>query len=129
MAKEEPTAFARFISTVDDGRPHAAITEELSLLVQKMSSEAYSRDQIVKGELTLKLKFSVSPSGVVTVDYDAKRKEPVRKTVPGVMWLAKGGQLVAQDPRQTLLPLREVKRAEDDELREALSGSAPMKEV
>lgn len=128
MAKETPTAFAQFIGAVGDGRPHAAITEELSLLIQKCSTEAYSRDQIVKGELALKLKFAVSPSGVVTVDYDVKRKEPARKALPGMMYVADGGQLVAQDPRQTTLPLREVKRPRD-ELREALTDGAPAKEI
>lgn len=112
--QEGPRSFARFIESLADGAANSQLSEELFELARKLQNEAQMRDVAVKGELTLKIKLSADPMGMVGVLYDVKRKDPTRPTRVGVMWLTKGGNLSAQNPRQPELPnIRQVKAREE----------------
>lgn len=111
---EGPRSFARFIESLADGAACSELSEELFGLSNKLQDESLARNTPVKGELTLKIKLAADPRGMVAIHYDVKRKDPVRPTSAGVMWLTKGGNLTAQNPKQLELgALRQVKQRED----------------
>lgn len=103
---------AVFLTKVADGELHARFSDELARLGAALLEEAKRRDGKVKGELVLKLAFSVAPSGISEVGYSVKVKKPEPKTSLGTHWITPGGNFVQENPRQQTLPLREVPKAE-----------------
>lgn len=67
-------------------------------------------DQGKGGELTLKVKVKPagSRSGAVNVTYDVICKKPVGERPTQIMWPTPEGDLLASDPRQQKLDLRDV---------------------
>lgn len=130
MAKEDvekainegPRSFARFTETVADGDLHAELSDELHELIEHLANHALTVSSPGKGEMSIKFKFSVDKSGVVDVAWDVQSKIPKPARSKGVMWLTKGNNLTAQNPRQQKLPLREVPVA-PTEVREANDGA------
>lgn len=112
MAKEEegPRSAVVFLDGLADGRCAAQLSGALHDLGKVLADESAARDATVKGELTLKIKFACERNGVVSVDYDIKVKQPAQVTSRGLMWLTPGGNFTAHNPKQQVLPLREVKR-------------------
>jgi hypothetical protein len=101
---------AVFLTHVADGTCHADLSRELRDLGMRLVEEAQRRDAKVKGELVLKLSFTTSPgvAGVTEVAYDIKVKVPPAKRPTGTMWITRAGNFSQENPRQTVLPLREV---------------------
>jgi hypothetical protein len=110
--EEGPRSFARFLELLADGAAHAQLSGELMELGKTLRAEAYHRDAAVRGELTLKIKFTAQAGGSVGIDYEIKSKVPPKRTAHGAMYLTDAGNLVADNPRQPNLPgvLREVPR-------------------
>lgn len=111
---EAPRSFTRFLDLLADGAAAAQLAAKLFELGRRLREEAHNRDESVKGELTLKLKFLAQPSGSIGVDYEIRSKEPALRTAHGAMYLTDAGNFVPENPRQPLLPgvLREVKPLE-----------------
>ena len=106
--EEGARSFARFVEMVSDGACQLEASAELHKLCCALREDASARSNASKGELTVRFALTVEPSGVVGVAYEIKRKEPTPSRPKGVLWLTKGGNLSAQNPRQQTLPLREV---------------------
>lgn len=110
MKKEDtaPRSFAVFIHDLADGDANRELSELLHELVKKLAADAYNRASVSKGKLGVKFNVSVDPRGQVVIGWDASTTEPKPPRTGGVMWLDKGNNLVAENPRQQKLPLREV---------------------
>jgi len=69
-------------------------------------------DQAKTGEITLtiKLKPAGHKSGAMDVSYTIKTKKPVGARPSSVMWGTPEGTLVASDPRQQKLDLRDASK-------------------
>jgi hypothetical protein len=107
--EEGPRSFLHFLEDLGQGDAARELSEELFELGGRLAHESSAREAKVKGELTLKITFSVEKNGLVTTNYEIKRKDPKRSTTPGVSWLTAGGNFADRDPRQAELPgLREV---------------------
>jgi hypothetical protein len=119
---EGPRSATRFLEMVADGDLHAELSDTLHELIDQLANHAITVTSPAKGELAIKLKFSVDKSGVVDVAWDMNAKAPKPARSKGVMWLTKGNNLTAQNPRQQKLPLREVPQA-STEVREANDGA------
>jgi hypothetical protein len=100
----------RFLEQIADGQCNADLSHALHKLGLKLGSECRQRNDKVSGEVTLRLKITAEPSGVVAVLYEVNAKEPKARTSGSVFWLTKGGNFTADNPRQTSIPgIREVK--------------------
>lgn len=100
----------RFLEQIADGQCNADLSHALHKLGLKLASECRQRNDKVSGEVTLRLKITAEPSGVVAVVYEVNAKDPKARTSGNVFWLTKGGNFTPDDPRQTNLPgIREVK--------------------
>ena len=115
MAKQEAVdegarSATRFIEQVADGQCNADLSHALHKLGLKLASECRQRNDKVSGEVSLRLKITAEPSGVVGVLYEVNAKEPKAKTSGSVFWLTKGGNFTVDNPKQQNLPgIREVK--------------------
>lgn len=113
MADEEDNeegdrSFTRWLADVGDGDCEIELNRKLRELISKMQMEARVQNKTVNGKLALDLSFSCNETGVVTVGYGVKTKEPDPKRPGSIFWTTKGGNLTIEDPRQQRLPLREV---------------------
>lgn len=105
----------RFLEQIADGQCNADLSHALHKLGLKLASECRQRNDKVSGEVTLRLKITAEPSGVVAVVYevnakDPKAKDPKARTSGSVFWLTKGGNFTPDNPRQTNFPgIREVR--------------------
>lgn len=108
-SKEEgPRSFSRFLHTLADGEAESTLSYQLHELMKRCQEEAITRVGMVKGALSLKLRFAIDEHGHAEIAYDVAIKEPARKTSKGHFWLTKHGNLTAENPKQTKLPLRDV---------------------
>lgn len=104
----------RFLEQIADGQCNADLSHALHKLALKLGAECRQRNDKVTGEVSLRLKITAEPSGVVAVHYEVGAKEPKSRTSGSVFWLTKGGNFTADNPRQTSLPgIREVKIVDD----------------
>lgn len=112
VSEEGPRSFALVLQQVADGQCHIDASEELHALLAECARVANATRGEAKGELLLKLSFSVEaePSSLVSVKYSIKTKAPEKKRPAGLFWLTKGKNLSQQNPRQQQLPLREVNK-------------------
>lgn len=124
---EGARSFTRALEMVSDGDLVREASNALRDLLLVMQHEAKETSADAKGELVLKLKIEVEPSGIATITPDIKVKEPVPKRAKGHLWLTKGGNLTPHNPRQQKLPLREV-GGEERETRE-VEDKREMREV
>lgn len=109
-ADEGARSATRFIELVADGQCNADLSHALHKLGLRLAAEVRQRNDKCSGEITLKLKFTAEPSGIVGVGYEVNAKEPKARTSGSVFWITKGGNLVNENPRQTSFPgIREVK--------------------
>lgn len=128
MAEEEgPRSFGVFVGQACDGEAHAEASRQLHELVTKLGREAVSRRAVAKGSLAVTFNLECEPTGIVSVAYTIKRKDPEPLRSRGVMFVTKGGNLSVQNPRQQELPLREV--ANDKPAREMPETNPNVKEV
>jgi len=132
-AKEEgPRSFAVFLKGLGDGDAEIECSDQLHELGKLLLAESFARGRSVSGELSIRIAFRAEPNGMVSTAYEVKRKDPKRRTTPGVMWLTEGGNFAAENPRQTVIPgVRVVKdAAREAGVREADDGAeAPAREA
>lgn len=108
----------RFIEHVADGQCAADLSHALHKLGLTLKAEAKQRADKVSGEITLRLKFVLEPSGIAGVGYEINSKQPKPKTSGSVFWLTPGGNFTVENPRQTTIPgIRDVSKR-NDEVRE-----------
>ena len=73
------------------------------------------------GELSLKLSIKPNGEGSVVVAADVKQKVPAPTVGTTLFFATSSGSLIRNDPRQTEMPLREVKE-EPRPLKDAVNG-------
>ncbi|GHA15344.1 hypothetical protein GCM10007989_07640 [Devosia pacifica] len=73
------------------------------------------------GELSLKLSIKPNGEGSVQVIPDIKQKVPKQAVGSTLFFATSSGSLLRNDPRQTEMPLREVKH-EDRPVKDAANG-------
>ena len=108
---EGPRGFAVLLQQVDEGQLHTDASKELHRVTKELLEWARTYQRDAKGSLTLTIGLNVDPSGVVDVVGDIKAKVPAPRRQRSTMWITKGGNLSAENPRQQKLPLREVPAA------------------
>lgn len=106
---EGARSFTRALEMVADGRLATEASQALNEHLSKLAAIADDRCDTAKGELTLKLKLAVEPTGAVSIVYELKTKEPTPIRPKGHLWLTPGNNLTPHNPRQQALPLHEVK--------------------
>lgn len=114
---EGARSFARFVEGLGDGDMLADTSEALHKLSSALQDHALFVNDKAKGTMTIKIKASCDPRGVMGFDYDVEVKTPKRKRAPAQAWVTKGGNVQFENPRQPALPfVREVsiKREERD---------------
>jgi hypothetical protein len=109
MANQEgPNAFSVFISQLADGAAHSELSGELHELAKVLQDAAVTQAGTAKGELMLKLKLAIEPNGITAITYELTTKKPKAKRPSAVAWLSKGLNVVFQNPKQTIMPFRDV---------------------
>lgn len=110
QAEEGARAFSRFFELLCEGDAHAHASEELNKLGIVLQKESLARDAEVKGSMSITIKFTASPRGVVATNYELKTKHPAPKTTAGTLFLTPGGNFSTESHRQPMLPgMRVVK--------------------
>lgn len=125
--EEGPRSFVHFLSQLAQGEAEANASYELHELLKRLHEEAHIRNREVKGKFKLALTFAADENGTVTVSYDVEAKAPPRKTSASIFWLSRGSNLVAENPKQQSLPLRDVSARR--EIRNVEAPAAPAREV
>lgn len=100
---------------LDDGEVKLLIddaSDKLAELVQSVTANGKA------GSLTLKIDLKPSTAGALAVRGEVKIKKPATLPREALLWPTPEGNLIAEDPKQSKLPLREV-AAEKPELRAA----------
>lgn len=113
------------LGTLEDGQLLIDLGVKFQRLGQELSRVADQAGK-AKGTITLKINMSAESGGVVTIASDITVKEPQTPRQKSVRWLLSDGNLTNTNPKQTLLPLREVSGPEkrvqiDDETGEVRS--------
>lgn len=107
-------AFSLFLNDVNDGRTHAALTQDLGDLFQAVQSNGRS------GALTIKIKVAPAVKGnggevdKVTITVDRKLELPKPEAPSDFFWLTDEAEPTRQHPRQHSLDLREMKSVDGD---------------
>ena len=125
--EEGARSFCRTLEQIDDGQGVIDMSVELQVLLTNLLKHARNTNQDAKGSYTLKLQFNVEPNSIVNVGYEVGVKTPKRKTGKTTVWVTNGGNLVAENPRQQKLPLREVQTRHYADVDNDVA--LPMKEV
>lgn len=109
MANDDGTirSFSALLNGLEDGNLVIDLTNKIQELNAKLAEEALNAGE-ARGELMLKLKCSCDQGGTVSIECEVKLTEPKPKRQRTVLWLDAHHKLVARNPRQQLLPLREV---------------------
>lgn len=113
---EGPRSFNVFLTNLAEGECERELSRQMHGLIKGIRSEAIGRDAKIKGELTLKMRFTCPKAGPVAVSYDVTTKAPKKVTSEGYFWITPGGNLSHQNPKQEVLPLREVPEPESRDL-------------
>jgi hypothetical protein len=100
--------FARFFSAVNRGDFLAECGAELAKVNDQLSTVA-SNNGVGKGSILIELRINHGRDGIVEVTPVLKTKLPVPVRGKAIFWSSADGDLATKDPRQTELPLREVK--------------------
>lgn len=80
-----------------------------------------SRETGSKASLTIVVTIKPTSDDQVMIDIQSDTKLPKMKLPGSMFWIGEGCSLHTSDPRQPELPLREVKR-DNDELRDVSNG-------
>jgi hypothetical protein len=114
--EEGPRSFAVFLNKLAEGECEREVSRQMHTLIRGLRSEALGRDAKIKGELSMKFRFTVPRSGPVAVSYDVSTKAPKKVTSEGYFWITEGGNLTHKNPKQEELPLREAPDPEERDL-------------
>lgn len=125
--KEAPRSFVKFVDDLSDGLFAREAGEELFALGDALYSLALDTGTTTKGEIKVTFKIEVQKSGAATITPVIDVKRPKKPKLAGVMFMTKGGNFSATNPRQLELGkgvLREVPaRARDEHEREDDAGT------
>ena len=120
--KEAPRSFVKFVDDLSDGLFAREAGEELFALGDALYSLAVQHGTKTKGEIKITFKIDCEKSGAATITPSIDVKLPKKPKLAGVMFMTKGGNFSATNPRQLELGkgvLREVparaRLASDDE--------------
>jgi len=105
--EEGARSFLVTLAALEDGQLAADLTAKQHDLAKKLAAGAAVAGR-AKGSLSLRLTLNVDAGGTVQIDGEIVVKEPKTLRSRTVMWLSKGDNLVAENPKQIRLPLREV---------------------
>jgi hypothetical protein len=108
--------FGGLLQHLEDGQLLSDLGDKLDELNLKLVKQAEAIG-VAKGELRLTIKLKADGHGIVEADSSIDMKEPKPARMRSVLWLTKAGKLVAENPKQTKLPLREVPAADKGEQR------------
>jgi hypothetical protein len=95
------------LNGLEDGQLMIDMGVEFQRLGQQLLRIA-DHEGKAKGVLTLKIAMSAERGGVVQVATNIDVKEPKMARETSIRWILQDGNLSASNPRQTLLPLKEV---------------------
>lgn len=126
-AQEGPRSFVHFLGQLAQGEAEANASHEFHELLKRIHEEAHIRNAKVKGKFKFTLNCTADETGTVSVAYDVETKAPPRKTTSSFFWLSRGSNLVAENPKQQKLPLRDVSARQETRTVEA--PAAPAREV
>jgi len=104
---EGPKAFSNLLAGFEDGQLHSDLSKDLMKLNAQLREHAKLRGK-AKGEITLSIKLDADEYEVVTLTTSYKVKAPIPPRRKTTMWLTPGGNLSPANPKQTVLPLRDV---------------------
>jgi hypothetical protein len=105
-----PRSFAVLLQQIADGECHTQLSEEFHTLVKATQKQAKARVAEVRGVLNLKVTVKVDEHDVVDLSYDITRKEPAPRRARSTFWVDKSGHIVAQNPKQIELGLKDVSK-------------------
>lgn len=108
-------AFADVIRELAGGKVYEDLTTQLGEVVTAVLETGKV------GDLSLKLSIKPNGEGSVRVLADVKHKVPTPAIGETLFFATTTGSLIRNDPRQSELPLRDVK-AEQTPLKEAVNG-------
>jgi hypothetical protein len=121
-------SFAFFAANLSDGDFNKDASEAQHELNKSLQDASLSMNMKVKGELTIKLKYSCDAKGNMGIDHDITIKKPKMKRPTAQAWMdPKTANAVFEPPRQLKLGLREVGGRGD--LQEAAGERRPLKDV
>jgi hypothetical protein len=108
MATDEGArSFAVILAGLEDGQLLIDLSAKQVDLNTKLAAAAAIVGK-AKGEIHLKLKLCADAGGSVEVFGEIVVKEPKALRYRSVLWMSKGHNLIADNPKQTKLPLRDV---------------------
>ena len=107
MAKPEPTTFEQLVSSLDTGEPGRRFTQDWRELLAKLTARAEDDDK-ASGSMTLTLKVHVTRKGEIEITPDSATKVPKAPASKMRRWLTPEGALVARDPRQIAMNLKDA---------------------
>jgi hypothetical protein len=111
---EGSRAFSVLLHDLEDGALHAELSAQLRDLNRAIAEHAEAFGK-ARGTLTLSLTLSVERGGgPVVVGASLASKAPRTERPNTVLWLTKGHNLTADNPRQQKLPLRDVTLPAED---------------
>jgi hypothetical protein len=107
VPEDAPRSFSHLLHQIGEGQFHAELSETMHELTKKLEAHAYDFSK-AKGKITLSLTVEIDREGLVTIDPEVTTKVPKPARKRGRFWIAPGGHLAAENPKQQQLPLREV---------------------
>lgn len=105
--KAGPRNFGVFLSQLEDGQFLADIGKEVHRAHGELSKLAEHHNK-AKGKVTLELEITHNANGVVDVTAGYKIALPKTKRERSTFWTTADGQLDNKNPKQTVMPFREV---------------------
>lgn len=108
-AEASARAFVVLLQQIGDGDCHRQISQDLQQLVKTIQLRSKEQAKAVAGKLTLTLSIS-GEDDLIDIAYDIKTTEPKPRRPRTTMWVDKSGNLTQQNPRQTMLGLKDVSK-------------------
>lgn len=108
MADSGVKNFGVLLASINGGKVVDEATDKTHNLLDELSGKASLTNQKAKGDILVKLSFTVLPNGLVNVDADVQGKAPKPVREQDAFFLTESGGLSRKNERQQELPLREV---------------------
>lgn len=102
--------FDELVMEHDSGSLNTGLSKKMRALMDELATHARDVGKTAKGEISVKFKFEVETNGRVDIKAESNLKGPGLPKTHEIRWIDKAGHLAAEDPRQTRLPLKTVKR-------------------
>ena len=109
------------LASLEDGQLLVDLGVKIQRLGQELGRVADHAGKS-KGSIVLRLDMKAERGGVVTIHTDIKVTDPKPPREASIRWLLPDGNLSVSNPKQQLLPLREVPKAKDAVPHDAETG-------